>query len=227
MMIKVHIPHRPVDIGYFLLLAFLCYQGHQAVRHLTGGVLCGGLGSMTFTIATTRHPRALPTLMTLSGPLFTFGLEWLGMLLLRWPRRAAFAYALIFASFAPLRAIQTLSGRGDELVLAQQWFAAPSRVAVAAVVLLIVGGAVVAAYRAIANPRPLPVLLGALLLPLPLLFAMLFGNVFLFGQDGIPAGQMLIFGVAPIVLVVDLLALGVWVLLSRVRAPARGSVSIA
>ena len=211
---KIHVPHRPIDIARFLLLAFLCYQGHQLVRHLTGGALCGGLGSMTFTIATTRQPCALPTLLTLSGPLFTYGLAWLAMLLIRVPKYALFAYALIFASFTPLRWIQTLSGRGDELVLAAQWFGTSNRLIVAFVVLLIAVPPVVVAFRAIANQRPVRVLIGSLLLPLPLLFAMLFGNRALFGENGIPEGQALIFGIAPVVLVVNVLAIvlliGLW-----------------
>ena len=40
------------------------------------------------------------------------------MFLLHSPKYVRFAYILIFASFAHLRFIQTLTGRGDELVLA-------------------------------------------------------------------------------------------------------------
>src|SRR5436309_750770 len=100
---KVRVPYRPVHIALFLLLAFLCYQGHQLVRHLVGAALCGGFGSMTFTIATTKQPCSLDIILTLSGPVFTFGLAWFGILLLRSPKYALFAYALIFASFAHLR----------------------------------------------------------------------------------------------------------------------------
>jgi len=221
---KVRVPYRPIDIVSFLLLAFLCYQAHQVVRHLVGAVLCGGFGSMTFTVATTRQPCSFPTVVTLSGPVFTFGLAWFGMLLIRSPRYALFAYALIFASFAPLRSIQTLTGRGDELVLARQWFAAPSRVVVAAIVLLIGIPPVVVAYRAIANQRRLRVLIGSLLLPLPLLFVMLIGNTILFGESGIAEQQGAFFGVAPIVLITDLLALCLLMLLGLAYAPRREEV---
>ena len=70
---------------------------------------------MTFTVAMTRQPCMLPTLVTLSGPILTYGLAWFGILLLRSQRTRLFAYALIFASFSHLRFIQTLTGRGDEL----------------------------------------------------------------------------------------------------------------
>ncbi|HZD59351.1 MAG TPA: hypothetical protein VE439_02715 [Anaerolineae bacterium] len=115
---KIRIPSHPVHITSFLLLAFLSYEAHQLVRHLVGAALCGGFGSMTFTVATTKQPCLLPTIVTLSGPVLTYGLAYSGMLLLRSRKYALFAYALIFASFAHLRFIQTLTGQGDELVLA-------------------------------------------------------------------------------------------------------------
>ena len=120
-----------------MLLAFLCYQAHQWVRHFTGASLCGGFGTMTFTVAATRQPCVLPVVVTLSGPVLTYGLEWLGMFLLRKRSYAQFGYALVFASFGHLRFIQTLSGRGDELILAQQWFGISSRFLVALAVFLI------------------------------------------------------------------------------------------
>src|SRR5690242_21092341 len=105
---------------------------------------------MTFTVATTKQPCLYPTIVTLSGPVLTYGLAWLGILLLRSPKAALFAYALIFASFSHLRFIQTLTGRGDELVLAQRWFADPARPVVAAIVFLIGVPPVIAAFHAIA-----------------------------------------------------------------------------
>ena len=82
---KIKIPYRPVHIALFLLLAFLCYQAHQLARHLVGAILCGGFGSMTFTVATTNQPCSFPTIVILSGPVFTYGLAYLGMFLLRSP----------------------------------------------------------------------------------------------------------------------------------------------
>src|SRR5215213_8641939 len=150
---KIKIPSQPVYILLFLLLAFLCYQAHQLTHHLVGAVLCGGFGTMTFTIAITKQSCLFPVLVTLSGPLLTYGLAWFGMFLLRSPKYKLFAYALIFASFAPLRFIQTLTGRGDELILAEGWFGISSRVIVAVIVFLIGLPAVIAAFRAIANRR--------------------------------------------------------------------------
>ena len=202
---KVKIPSRPVHIVMFLLLAFLCYQAHQLTRHLVGAALCGGLGSMTFTVTITREPCSLPTVVVLSGPVLTYGLAWLGMFLLRSPKYRLFAYALIFASFAHVRFIQTLTGRGDELILAQQWFGITSRVIVALIVFLICLPPVIAAYRAIANRRRNLVFICSWLLPLPLLFAMLFTNRFLFGEEATQRGASIL-GIALFVFVTDLIA---------------------
>ena len=118
-LMKIRIPHQPAHIFLFLLLAFLCYQAHQFVRHLGGAGLCGGFGSMTFTVATTKQPCTLATVVTLSGPVLTFAPGFTGMRLLYTRRFALSGYALIFAGFAHLRFIQTRTGQGDEPVLAQ------------------------------------------------------------------------------------------------------------
>jgi hypothetical protein len=203
---KVRIPYRPVHIVFFLLLAFLCYQAHQLTRHLVGALLCGGFGTMTFTVATTREPCSFPSIVTLSGPILTYGLAWFGMFLLRSPKHRVFAYALIFASFAHLRFIQNLTGRGDELILAEQWFGIMSRPVVALIVFLIGLPPILAAFRVIENKRRVRVFVGSWLLPLPVLFILLFGNAFLFGPDGNQVHGRLVFGIALIVFVTDLIA---------------------
>ncbi len=174
---------------------------------------------MTFTVATTQQPCSLPTIVTLSGPVLTFALTWLGMLLLRLPKVAVFAYALIFASFAHLRFIQTLTGRGDELILAQQWFGVSSRLIVAAVVLLIGVPPVVAAFRAIANTRRMLVFISSLLLPIPLLIGLLVGDGLLFGANEFPSGASgtrgaSFLGISLIVLITDLIASALLIMLA-------------
>jgi len=203
---KVKIPSRPVHIALFLLLAFLCYQVHQLTRHLVGAVLCAGFGTMTFTVTTTREPCVFPTLVILSGPLLTYGLAWLGMGLLRSPKYKLFAYALIFASFAHLRFIQTLTGRGDELLLAKQWFGIRSQPLVALLVFLISLPPIIAAFRAIANQRRTLIFICSWVLPLPLLFAMLFGNQLLFGANGTNSPGSSVLGILLIVFITNLLA---------------------
>jgi hypothetical protein len=203
---KIKIPSQPVHLLLFLLLAFLCYQAHQLARHLVGAALCGGFGTMTFTVTITREPCLFPALVALSGPLLTYGLAWFGMFLLHSPKNKLFAYALIFASFAHLRFIQTLTGRGDELILAEQWFGITSRAMVSVIVFLIGLPPIIAAFRVIANRRRVLVFICSWLLPLPLLFAMLFGNQFLFGADGNEIHGVALLGIALIVFMTDLIA---------------------
>ena len=203
---KVKIPSHPVYIAIFLLLAFLCYQAHQLTRHLVGAALCDGFGTMTFTVTTTREPCSFPAIVTLSGPGLTYGLAWFGMFLLRSPKYTLLAYTLIFASFAHLRFIQTLTGRGDELILAEGWFGISSGLIVAAIVFLIGLPPVIAAFRVIANRRRLLVFICSWLLPLPLLFAMLFGNQFLFGANGDEIQGTSLLGISLIVFITDLIA---------------------
>src|SRR6266508_4716913 len=203
---KLKIPSRPAYIVTFLLLAFLCYQAHQLTRHFVGAALCGGFGTMTFTVTTTRESCLFPTLVTLSGPALTYGLAWLWMLLLRSPKYKLFAYALIFASFAHLRFIHTLTGRGDELIVTDQWFGITSRAIVSAIVFLIGLLPVIAAFRTIANRRRTLVFICSWLLPLHLLFVMLFENQFLFGANGDQI-QGALLGISLIVFITDLVAI--------------------
>ena len=210
---KIRIPARPIHIASFLLLAFLCYEAHQLTRHLVGAALCGGLGTMTFTVTVTREPCSLPTLVTLSGPILTYGLAWLGMFLQRSQKYRLFAYALIFASFAHLRFIQTLTGRGDELILAQQWLGITSRPLVAAIIFLIGLPPIIAGYRVIANQHRTRVFTGSWLLPLPVLIVLLVSNATLFGQNGDQIQGILFLGIASVVLIVDLIALTLLILL--------------
>lgn len=203
---KVRIPAHPIYIALFVLLAFLCYEAHQLMRHLVGAVLCGGFGSMTFTVATTRELCAFPTLVTLSGPVLTYGLAWIGMFLLRSPKYRLFAYTLIFASFAHLRWIQTLTGRGDELILAEQWFGITSRPVVALGVFLIGLPPVIAAFRVIANQRRILVFIASWLLPLPVLAILLVGSASLFGPNGDQIHDGTILGISLSVFITDLIA---------------------
>jgi hypothetical protein len=212
---KVKIPSRPLHIATFLLLAFLCYQAHQLTRHLVGAALCGGFGTMTFTITITKEPCLFPTIVTLSGPLLTYGLAWFGMFLLRSPKYKLFAYALIFASFAHLRFIQTLTGRGDELTLAEQWFGITGRPLVAAVVFLIGLPPVIAAFSAIANRRRVLVFICSWLLPFPVLIGLLVGNSILFGANGDQIHGISYLGISPIVLTIDLVASVLLVMFAR------------
>jgi hypothetical protein len=169
---------------------------------------------MTFTVMTPRQPCSFPAVLALSGPLLTYGLAYAGIFLLRSSRLALFAYALIFASFAHLRFIQTLSGRGDELLLAAGWSLPTNRTIVAAVVLLIGIPPLVAAYRVIANRQRNVVFIASWLLPLPVLVALLLGDKYLFETTQLGMRFGAFSGIWLTVLVTDLAALTAFIWLA-------------
>jgi hypothetical protein len=153
-------------------------------------------------------------IVTLSGPALTYGLAWLGMCLLRSPAYRLSAYALIFASFAHLRFIQTLTGRGDELILAEQWFGITSHSIVAVLVFLIGLPPIVAAFRAISNRRRVFVFIGSWLLPLPVLVILLVSNAMLFGANGNEIQRTTFLGMSLIVFIIDLIASALLIVLA-------------
>jgi len=99
-----------------------------------------------------------------------------------------------------------LTGRGDELILAEQWFGVTSRAVVAVIVFLIALPPLIAAFRIIANRRRVLVFICSWLLPLPLLFIMLFGNQILFGANGDEIQGVALLGISLIVFMTDLIA---------------------
>jgi hypothetical protein len=92
------------------------------------------------------------------------------------------------------------------LILAQPWFGISSWAIVAVIVFLIGLLPIIAAFRVIANRRHMLVFICSWLLPLPLLFILLFGNQFLFGANGDEIQGISIFGIALIVFITDLIA---------------------
>ena len=113
---------------------------------------------------------------------------------------------LDFCQLCPPALHPNLPGRGDELVLAKQWFGISSQATVAAIVLLIGLPPVIAAYRVIANGRRTLVFICSWLVPLLVLFVLLIGNAILFGQNGDQSLGVTLLGVPLIVLVIDLVA---------------------
>jgi hypothetical protein len=71
---------------------------------------------------------------------------------------------------------------------------------------------VIAAFRSIANPHRLRVFIISWLLSLPLLFVMLFGDKFLFGDQYFVPQNASLLGIPWIVLITDLTALALLLL---------------
>lgn len=191
---------RPATLAAFFALAFLLYEAHQWTRHLVAAALCGRFGTMTLTVATPACDGG--ALLALAGPLLTYGVAYVGMALLLARRASTWGHALVFASFAPLRWIQTLTGRGDELLLLSSW----PRLAVAALVFAIGIPPLVAAWRALPRERRARAFAWSYVAPLPLLFAILVASRLLYGETQDRVGDPTLLGVSLVALAAQLAA---------------------
>src|SRR5947199_8810580 len=89
----------------FFALTLLCGTSHEFVHHFVGAAFCGCFGFKTFNSFDLRSSCAGNRLAfvaaTWAGPLFTYGLMWLGVYRLSNSSGAAgqLGFALIFANF--------------------------------------------------------------------------------------------------------------------------------
>jgi hypothetical protein len=116
----MHIAITPRFLLAFAALIVLCGLGHEFVHHVTGAAVCGAFGYKTFnsfTLAASCADRPFATVLsTWAGPLFTYGLMWLGWHRLESPYAAVRqgGLALIFANFPVNRLFFALLGWNDE-----------------------------------------------------------------------------------------------------------------
>ena len=104
----------------FAALTMLCGTSHEFVHHFTGAILCHGFGTKTFN-SFTLAPGCDADLTkaywaAMAGPLFTFGLMWVGYFMLRGRNEAAkrLGFALIFANFPVNRMLFVVLNGNDE-----------------------------------------------------------------------------------------------------------------
>ena len=89
----------------FLALTILCGTSHEFVHHFVGAAFCGCFGFKTFNsfdlCSSCAGNRLAFVAATWAGPLFTYGLMWLGVYRLSNSSGAArqLGFALIFANF--------------------------------------------------------------------------------------------------------------------------------
>jgi hypothetical protein len=208
----------PMSIQYWLLflaLTFLCYAAHETFHHLMGGILCGGLGTMTLTIYTPKPLCSLNDAVTLAGPILSFAIAWVGAYWLMKSRLMLFAYTLIFASFAHLRFPLPLTRSGDEWSVLRQYLQdgqfLPGQFLLACILFLLALPPLVIAYRAIANRKSLPIFIVSLLLPLLLLYILPFVDTWLFGPD-LDRASLSFLGIPVIILLTDIFMVALFVL---------------
>jgi len=169
---KIKIPATPSYVLAFLLLAFLCYEAHEFIHHLTGAMLCGGFGSMTFSTFEARPYCFSDAAVTLSGPLLSFAFAWLGDYWLSKRRNMLFSYTLIFASSAHLRFPLPLMRSGDEWLVMRTTFEQPNPYLVAGILFLLALPPLVSAYRSLENHRRVLTFTVSFIAPFIILFLM-------------------------------------------------------
>jgi len=112
----------------FLALTILCVTSHEFVHHFVGAAFCGCFGYKTFNsfelCSSCAGNRLAFIAATWAGPLFTYGLMWLGVYRLSKPSTAArqLGFALIFANFPINRIGFALIGWNDEQYVTNKIF---------------------------------------------------------------------------------------------------------
>lgn len=170
----------PLSIRYsitFLLLLLVMMEFHELVHITTGRIVCGCWGSRDFNVwslcdsCKEQHPNWW--LATLSGPVFSFSIMWVGMFFLRsrivQMKRLGFAF--IFANIPFGRITTVMMGGGDEMVvtrhfLSGSWSRNEMIVLCSAIVLLLGVPPVIMAWRSLTNKKAWIYITGFLLLPL-------------------------------------------------------------
>ncbi|WP_428660452.1 hypothetical protein [Runella sp.] len=104
----------------FVALLFVMSEAHEIVHITVGRLLCGCWGARDFNVWGLCEECASPYALfaTFAGPLFTFGMLWIGAFYLKKTKseqQKSFGYALIFANMPFARLFQPLTGGGDEV----------------------------------------------------------------------------------------------------------------
>nr|WP_294948732.1 hypothetical protein [uncultured Mucilaginibacter sp.] len=172
--------HLKLSLRYilaFLLLTLVMLELHETVHIITGRIICGAWGARDFNVwgicegCQKAHPLAW--MATLTGPLFSFMLMWLGMFLLNSTnmKRHAAGFALIFANIPFGRISQATMGSGDEMMVTRHLLKASlshsQMVLICSAIVLALGlPPIIKAYRVIGNKYAWLYVLGFLTLPL-------------------------------------------------------------
>ena len=170
----------------FLSLLFVSGEAHELVHTGLGRLLCGCWGTRDFNVwslcAACDHRPLVQLAATLSGPLFSFALMWVGYWLMgarHSARRWSLGFALVFASipFARILGAVFMGGNDEVFALSKQM---PYRQAWAlggALVLLATVPPLVRAYVTLQPRGRVWVFLGFFLLPTAVLFVVILGGL--------------------------------------------------
>ncbi|HET7041431.1 MAG TPA: hypothetical protein VFI13_05415 [Gemmatimonadales bacterium] len=147
---------RAPSLRWLLAFAFLilvAHDGHELIHTGTGRLICGAWGPRDFNVWSLA-PGCDTWVPTLMGPLFSWTLMWVGLLLLRSSVEARrwVGLALVFAPNPLGRLLPALMGGGDEGVVVRTFLGHGGPVARAILIvagLVIIGPPLVAGWRAL------------------------------------------------------------------------------
>ena len=195
----------------FAALTILCGTSHEFVHHFAGAALCGAFGTKTFN-SFSLAPGCSANVTkaywaAMSGPIFTFGLMWIGYAMLRRSNSASkrMGFALIFANFPVNRMFFVLLGANDEQYANRLMFGRSHVVFWLTVVAVLAVSLppVIEAFRQLQNRPKLAWCAGFFLLPFAfvIVFAGLFLENYLLDQHHILASQII--GIPYLILAVE------------------------
>lgn len=125
---KININLRTVIA--FIALLLVMHELHEIVHTAVGRVLCGCWGPRDFNVWGLCEDCAVgmpwTMLTTIAGPVFTFGIIWIGYYLLKAQRplfQQSVGFALVFGNMPIARIITAATGGGDEVYALQELFA--------------------------------------------------------------------------------------------------------
>lgn len=140
----------------FVALVLLLHELHELSHTITVRLICGEWGARDFNVwqlpedCTTYIPTAM-------GPLFSYAVMAVGLMLMRFPAFRLLGVALALAPNPFARLFTALMGGGDEMVLARVLADSGKTPALRAAVIGVVGALalppIIAAWRALAGQR--------------------------------------------------------------------------
>lgn len=216
-------------VAAFAVLVLVLHELHEIAHTWTGRLVCEAWGSRDFNTWSLAE-GCEAWLPTAAGPLFTYLVMWVGVLLLDAGRRPAkhVGLALLFGADPAARIVTVALGGGDELVVASSLVGGGGAglglwLSTLGVVLLICVPALWSGWRALRPARRRGLWFAGLFFgPFGLVIA-----VILVGLNGVLAAGVLagppVLGEPPLVLVSTILFAGSLALTARWLAPSRAN----
>ena len=172
--------HIKLSLSYiisFLLLTTVMLELHETVHILVGRFICACWGVRDFNFWSLCEDcdkfHHLSWLATLAGPLFSFGIMWLGMFWISSQNlnKKAVGFSLIFANIPFGRISEAMKGVGDEMIVTKHLlknnFSSTQMILICSAFVLILGlPPIIKAFRMLTNKLSWVYILGFLTLPI-------------------------------------------------------------